>query len=96
MREYIVRLKRVGRWRKPVYEIVVASRDSSASSVGYEKIGFYSPLGGAKIFFVNLDRLSFWLFKGAKIASSVGVILGKMAPRSVLLSNTLKNVARLI
>lgn len=94
MREYIVRLKRIGRWRKPVYEIVVVFSDSAASSAAYEKLGFYSPLGGAKIFFMNLDRLSFWLLRGAKITSSVGVILGKMAPKVGSVRNVLRNVIR--
>jgi len=84
MREYVVRLKRVGRWRKPVYEIVIAFGDSAVSGGKLEKIGFYSPLTESKIFFINFDRLSFWLLRGAKITPSVGLVLGKMAPKAGL------------
>jgi len=59
MRSYIIRLKRIGRWRKPIYEVVVSFSDSAVNAGRFEKLGFYSPRMESKIFFINLDRLSF-------------------------------------
>lgn len=59
MRNYIIRLKRIGRWRKPVYEVVVSFSDVPVTGNLVEKLGFYSPLTESKIFFINLDRLAF-------------------------------------
>ena len=60
MRQFKVRLKRVGRWHRPVYEVVVVFGDSHASSgVTFEKLGFYSPTTSVKFFFINFSRLAF-------------------------------------
>ena len=70
-----------------VYQIVVLRKFRKVSSGSYlEKIGIYSPkLLNSKnknfvrrIFFVNLDRLSFWLAKGAIVAKKVGFLIAKL------------------
>lgn len=59
MRHYSIRLKRTGRWRRPMYEIVVAFQDSRLAGKFFEKIGFYSPSSTTKLFFINFNRLAF-------------------------------------
>lgn len=59
MHKLTIRLRRVGRWRKPVYAVVVMSAKKPMRGSFLEKLGFYSPLSSSKIFFINLDRLSF-------------------------------------
>ena len=76
---YIIRLKRVGRWKKPVYHIVIALKNKAVSGGFLEKLGFYSPAAENQLFFVSLSRLAFWLMRGAKMTPKVGLLIGKLA-----------------
>jgi|GEM_PF-1218522 len=80
MRAYSIRLRRTGRWRRPMYDIVVAFKDARLKGRFHEKLGFYSPITSTKLFFINLRRLSFWLLRGATVSPRVGLLLGKMFP----------------
>ena len=52
MKTLKIRLKRIGRWKRPVYSLVVVSKDSPVKSGKYfEKLGFYSPASKPKFFF---------------------------------------------
>lgn len=60
MRQFTIRLKRVGRWHRPVYEVVVVFADSRVRGGEiFEKLGFYSPVTSVKFFFINFSRLAF-------------------------------------
>lgn len=76
-----IRLKRVGRWKKPVYAVVVARKSASAKSgIIFEKIGFYSPASQPRFFFLNFSRTAFWLLRGVKITKTIKALLGRFAP----------------
>lgn len=79
MRQYVVKLQRVGRWKRPVYHVVVAFKGTRTHGKAFEKIGFYSPATGTKYFFVNFARLSFWAWRGAYLSGKLGLLLGRLA-----------------
>lgn len=59
MRYYVIRLRRAGSSRKPIYHLVVSFKDVKVHGAFFEKIGFFSPTGDIRLLFVNYDRLSF-------------------------------------
>ena len=80
MRLYTIRLRRVGRWNRPVYNIVVSFSDTRLTGVVFEKIGFYSPATMDKFFFINFERLAYWLMRGARPTYRVSTLFGKLFP----------------
>ena len=68
--------------------IVINSTKSSRSSKLKEKIGFYQPLSDSwsnKYLFIDIDKLLYWLNRGARLNSSLYVLLRP------LLSEFIKN-----
>lgn len=86
----LVRLKKVALNNNLSYSIVVSSNKISPNSNKFiEKIGFYRPLVDKlsnKYIFIDVDRLLFWLKRGAKINASVFVLI------KPLIVNTLKTL----
>lgn len=75
-----IRLRRVGRWKKPIYSVVVVYANSPVKSgKSFEKLGFYSPSSRPKFFFLNFARTAFWLVRGATVTKTVGILLSKLA-----------------
>ena len=74
-----IRLKKNRAKNKLSYLIVVCFTEKSPASNDFiEKIGFYKPLVDSwdnKYVYVDLDRMSFWLKRGAKLNISVYVLL---------------------
>lgn len=78
---YVIRLRRFGRSDLPIYYIVVTLRNYPSSSGKYaEKLGFMMSLKKSKYryFFINFDRLGFWLLKDAEVSPKVSFLLGKL------------------
>lgn len=78
MRSFVIRLRRVGRWNRPVYNIVVAFADARVGGASFEKIGFYSPSSTNKLFFINIERLAYWLMRGARPTFRIATLMGKL------------------
>ena len=82
----VIRLKRVSIAGTLSYAIVVSSpRVTPTGNKFLEKIGFYKPLTDKwsnKYVFVDIDRLSFWLNRGAKMNASVFLLV-----KSLLIKN---------
>ena len=85
MRTLKIRLRRVGRWKKPVYSVIVTFNGVPVKSGKYcEKLGFYSPSSFPKFFFLNFNRLSYWLMRGAVTTETVNLLVSKVLPSSKL------------
>lgn len=70
-----IRLKRNSSKRNLTFAIIVVwSTESPKSGNFVEKIGFYRPLADVwsnKYLFIDIDRLLYWLKRGAKLNNSV-------------------------
>jgi ribosomal protein S16 len=78
MQDIVIRFRRIGRIRRPTYEIIVInSKKHAYSGIYLEKIGFFNPNSSENIFCLNSERLGFWLNRGAKLRPSVLRYLGK-------------------
>lgn len=68
-----IRLSRFGRKKAPFYRIAVT--DSSKKAVGgvIEYVGTWNPAKKTKN--INIEKISEWLGKGAKVSNAVSKIL---------------------
>lgn len=75
----LIRLKKISINNNLSYAVVVTSQTASPNSSKFiEKIGFYKPITDKwsnKYFYIDTDRLSFWLSRGAKLNSSVFLLI---------------------
>jgi ribosomal protein S16 len=64
---YSIRLKRVGRYKKPLYQIIVVNKNNKFIS----KLGSYNPftIKNNKKIFLNKFSVIFWISKGAFLTS---------------------------
>jgi small subunit ribosomal protein S16 len=73
-----IRLKRISSKKKLIYYIVVLQQYKTASKGFLEKIGSYTPHSDKlsnKYVFININRLSYWLTRGARMNSSVYTLI---------------------
>lgn len=72
-----IRLTRKGCKNKPFYQIIVTDSRNARDGRFIEKIGFFNPI---KIQFsqININRVNYWVSKGAKISNRVKYIIKKI------------------
>ncbi len=71
-----IRLRRMGRKKKPHYRVVVADRLSPRDGRFIESIGYYKPLTEPARLVLDLERVDYWLGVGAEPTGTVrGLIL---------------------
>lgn len=68
-----IRLSRIGGKNKPYYRIVVKNGRSKRDGSSLEILGFYNPL--SKEIKVKLERVDYWLSKGAKTTEVIARLL---------------------
>lgn len=66
-----IRLKRLGAKNTPAYRIVVADSRSPRDGRFIEEVGSYTPLQKGPDFTLKLDRVEFWLQRGAQPTETV-------------------------
>jgi small subunit ribosomal protein S16 len=69
----VIRLARGGAHKRPFYNMVVADSRFAAGGRFIERVGFYDPKApeGREALRVNVERLTFWEGKGAKMSPTV-------------------------
>ena len=70
-------MKRVGAKNAPVFRIVVADGRSPRDGKFIEEIGTYQPLKKGENFKMDLDRVKYWLSKGAQPSDTVASFIKK-------------------
>ena len=74
-----IRMSRAGAKKKPTFRIVVADSRRSRDGKFIEKLGYYNPLlpkDSKERVTLYLDRVKYWLSKGAKPSYKVSLFLG--------------------
>jgi len=61
-----IRLSRVGTKNEPHYRVVVAEERSRRDGDAVEQIGAYNPRAKGNTLTIKLDRVDYWVSKGAK------------------------------
>jgi len=70
-----IRLTRIGALHQPHYRVVVAEARSRRDGAPVEMIGTYDPRAKTNGFKVKLDRVDYWISKGAKPSDTVGSMI---------------------
>jgi len=91
-----IRLQRVGKSKAPTYRIVISEKTQDTQDIYLENLGSFNPRAKENQFVPKIDRIKYWLGKGAQSSSTVnnllinaGVITGKKK-KSVFLSEKRK------
>jgi small subunit ribosomal protein S16 len=74
-----IRLRRMGRKKQPHYRVVVADTDSPRDGRFVEALGYYRPLSHPARFVVDMERVEYWLGKGAQPSGTVASLLKRVA-----------------
>lgn len=69
-----IRMKRVGKKNCPFYHIIVSEKLKSIKGKYLEKIGYFDPIK-KKNFKINIEKINYWIIKGAKISNRVKCIM---------------------
>lgn len=72
-----IKLKRMGKKKRPFYRVIVQDESSSRRGRAIEEIGIYNPVEGKQQFEVEKDKVLDWLSKGAQPTEKVRILLGK-------------------
>jgi len=72
-----IRMKRVGAKNKPVFRIVVADGRSPRDGKFIEEVGTYQPRRKGDNFTMDLERVKYWLSKGAQPSDTVASFIKK-------------------
>jgi len=66
-----IRLMRMGAKKRPYYRVVVADSRRFRDGKFIEKLGSYDPLPSDPQIRLNLDRVDYWIQKGARPTDTV-------------------------
>ena len=70
-------MKRIGTKNTPVFRIVVADGRSPRDGKVIEEIGTYQPLKKDTNFTIDLERVQYWVGKGAQTSDTVASFVRK-------------------
>lgn len=78
-----IRMKRIGTKNTPVFRIVVADGRSPRDGKVIEELGTYQPLKKDLNFTIDLERVSYWVGKGAQTSDTVASFVRKAKKAAV-------------
>jgi len=83
-----IRLTRVGATHQPHYRVVVAEARSRRDGDPVEVIGTYDPRTKGQQVHLKLDRVDYWLSKGAKPSDTLHAIIKRARRAPVVAAAT--------
>ena len=72
-----IRLTRLGAKKKPFYRLVAADQRSPRDGKFIEQLGWYDPLKNPHQVKFNLERIDYWLSKGAQPSDTATRLIAK-------------------
>lgn len=80
----VIRLARGGAKKRPFYSLVVADSRRAAQGKFLERVGFYDPKApeGREALRVNLERVTHWSGKGARLSPTVTRLVKQFAKKA--------------
>lgn len=73
-----IRLKRMGRIRKPFYRVIVIDSRSPRQGMVVDDLGFYNPMQNPAQIDINSEKALSWLNEGAVPSNTVKSLLSKI------------------
>ena len=80
-----IRLARHGSKKNPFYHITVADQRRSRDGRFIERVGYFNPVakGNAQEYRIEMDRVDYWLSKGAQPTDMVKKLVSRARKESV-------------
>jgi small subunit ribosomal protein S16 len=74
-----IRLTRMGAKKKPFYRVVVTERRQARDGRFVEIVGHYDPGTNPPVVEMNLERVRYWMAKGAQPSETVSSLVKRVA-----------------
>jgi len=78
-----IRLTKVGSVHQPLYRVVVAEARSRRDGAAVENLGTYTPKAKGSPVNINLERVDYWLSKGATPSDTMHAMIKKVRRSTV-------------
>jgi len=72
-----IRLRRAGSKKRPFFRVVVTDSRAARDSSFVEILGHYSPRTKPAVVHVDMERVNYWLQKGAQPSDSVRTLIAR-------------------
>jgi len=73
----VIRLRRAGSKKRPFFRVVVTDSRAARDSSFVEILGHYNPRLRPALVKVDMDRLDYWIKKGAQPSDSVRTLIAR-------------------
>ncbi len=73
-----IRLKRIGRKKKPFYNIIVSEKLCFIKGKYLEKLGYFDPYKNYTESKINITRINYWINNGATISRKIKFLLNNL------------------
>ena len=73
----MIRLRRMGSNKRPVYRVVVSDRRKTPTAAVVEEVGFYNPRSEPVEMRIDRERVQYWVARGAQLSPTVKSLLEK-------------------
>ncbi len=70
-----IRLKRIGQKHRPFYRLVVSDSRNRPGGKNVDEVGTYNPLPDPSKISLDMERVDYWLSRGARPSAQVGKII---------------------
>lgn len=74
-----IRLMRLGAKKKPFYRVVVADARARRNGPFIEIVGTYNPMTDPAEIKLNMERINYWLKKGAQPSDTVKKLIERVS-----------------
>ncbi len=74
-----IRLMRMGAKKRPSYRVVVKEKLSKRDGAYVENVGFYNPTREPAEVRLNMERVNYWLARGAQPTDTVRQLINQQA-----------------
>ncbi|HPC83168.1 MAG TPA: 30S ribosomal protein S16 [Thermoanaerobaculaceae bacterium] len=75
----MIRLRRMGSNRRPVYRVVVSDGRRTPTAAVLEEVGFYNPRSNPAEVTLDRERIAYWLGRGAQMSETVASLVSQSA-----------------
>ena len=79
-----IKLMRTGAKKQPSYRIIVKEKQSKRDGAYLENLGTYNPTREPAEIKLDMDRVRYWIEKGARPTDTVGRLIKASAKQSAL------------
>lgn len=78
-----IRLMRMGAKKRPSYRVVVKEKLSKRDGAYVENVGFYDPTSNPAEVRLNMERVNYWIEKGAQPTVTVRQLIKQQSKTAV-------------